>query len=264
MFPILFEVGPVKFYTFTIFIILAFFAGTYVFWRKGREEHYQEDELFDALLKALLWGVLWSRIGFVVLHIDVFGLQPLNWINILDFPGYSALVGILAAGWSLFKSARHQKWDEYEVLDFGVIALTLASAILWLGNFFSGAEIGTATTLPWGLQFPNVFDRRHPVQLYGFLAYLLLFFYLLWAEPRYRTFSWYRARKDSAQSGFLFCAFCIFWGVVGTVLWFFSPTKVLFFGAPVEPIIRIVIVVFGMVKLFQRSGRTFSLRKPKR
>lgn len=263
MFPILFEVGPVKFYTYTIFMVVAFFTGVYVFWRKGREEHYQEDELFDALLKALFWGIIWSRVGFVVLHIDFFGIQPLNWINIFDFPGFSALFGILAGGWSLFKSARRQKWDEYEILDFGVLGLTFAIAVLWLGSFFSGAEVGTATTLPWGVQFPNVFDRRHPLQLYGFVAYLLLFIYLFWAESRYRTFSWYRAHKDSAESGFLFCIFCIFWGLIGTVLWFFSPTQVSFYGVPVEPVIRLAIVFFGCIKLFQRSGRTFSLRRQK-
>jgi len=264
MFPILFELGPVKFYTFTIFLILAFFASTYVFWRKGREEHYQEDELFDAFLQALFWGVLWSRIGFVALHLDAFGLQPLNWINVIDLPGYSTLFGLIAAAWSLYKSAKSQKWDEYEVLDFGVIAVTLATAILWLGSFFSGADFGTPTSLPWGVQFPNVFDKRHPLQLYGFLAYLLAFLYLFWAESRYRTFSWYRARKDSAQSGFLFCAFCIFWGVIGTVLWFFSPTKVFYFGVPVEQVIRIFIVFFGAVKMFHRSGRSFSFKKAKK
>ena len=264
MFPILFELGPVKFYTFTIFIIMAFFAGAYVFWRKGREEHYQEDELFDAFLKALFMGAIWSRIGFILLHMDQFGVQPLSWINIVDFPGYSTMIGILAAGWSLYKSAKQQKWDEYEVLDFGVLAISLSMAILWLGSFFSGAEFGTATLLPWGMQFPNVFDKRHPVQLYGFISYLFVFLYLFWSESRYRTFSWYRARKDSAQSGFLFCMFCIFWGVIGTVLWFFSPTKVFVFEIPVEQVFRVFIVVFGLIKLFDRSGRTFSLKRAKR
>jgi len=148
MFPILFDLGPVKFYTFTIFIILAFFAGAYVFWRKGREEHYQEDELFDAFLQALFWGALLSRVGFVLLHMEQFGLQPLRWMNIIDFPGYSTMFGILAAGWSLYKSSKHHKWDEYEVLDFGVLAAALSMAILWLGSFLSGAEFGTSTLLP--------------------------------------------------------------------------------------------------------------------
>lgn len=264
MFPILFSIGPFTFYTFSIFLVLAFFAGAYIFWRKGREEHYPEDDLFDAFLKALFWGFLWSRVGFVLLHFDQFGMQPLSWLNVIDLPGYSTIFGLLAGMWSLYKSAHAQKWDEYEVLDFGALSLTLVMAILWLGSFFSGAEFGSPTTLPWGVQFPNVFDKRHPLQLYGFVAFVLSFIYLFWAESRYRTFSWYRARKDSAQSGYIFCVFCILWGVIGTVLWFFSPTKVFFFDVPVEQVIRIAVVIFGVVKLFQRSGRTFSLRKARR
>ncbi len=264
MFPILFQLGPIQFYTFTLFVIVAFFASSYVFWRKGREEHYPEDELFDSLLLALFWGVVWSRVGFVVMHFDVFGLQPLSWLNVFNMPGFSTLFGIVAGGWFLFNTAKKHKWDEYEVLDFGVMALALGMAILWLGSFFSGADFGTPTNLPWGIQFPNVFDKRHPVQLYGFIAYVLVFIYLFWVESRYRTFSWYRARKDSAQSGFLFAMFCILWGIIGTVLWLFSPTQVWFYGVPVEPIIRFVLIVYGCVTLFQRSGRSFSLRRTKR
>lgn len=264
MFPILFQFGPIKFYTFTLFVILAFFASAYVFWRKGREEHYPEDELFDSFLIALFWGAVWCRIGFILLHFPLFGLQPLSWINVISFPGFSPLFGILAAAWSLFTTAKKQKWDEFEVLDFGVLSLSLAMAILWLGSFFSGADFGVPTNLPWGMQFPNVFDKRHPLQLYGALAYLLVFLYLFWAESRYRTFAWYRAKKDSAQSGFLFCFFCIFWAVIGTGLWFFSPTQVWFYGVPFEPVVRAIILIYGSVMLFRRSGRTLALRKNKK
>lgn len=261
MFPILFQFGPLKFYTFTIFMIVAFFASTYVFWRKGREEHYQEDELFDSFLIALFWGLIWSRIGYVALHFSFFGVQPLSWINVVGFPGFSPLFGIIAAAWSLYHSAKKQKWDEFEVLDFGAVGLALGMAVLWLGSFFSGADFGTPTSLPWGMQFPNVFDKRHPLQIYGFIAYVLVFLFLFWAESRYRTFSWYRAKKDSAQSGFLFCFFCIFWGIIGSILWFFSPTQVWFYAIPVELMIRIVILLYGLVMLFRRSGRSLAFKK---
>ncbi len=261
MFPVLFAIGPVKFYTFTLFLIAAFLTSAHIFWRKGREEHYPEDELFDIFLKATFWGVVWSRVGFVVLHFSQFGLHPLSWINLFRFPGFVPLFGVLAVVWSLYRSAQKEKWDEFEVLDFGALSLTLTMAILWLGNFFSGAEFGTPTHLPWGVQFASVFDRRHPLQLYGFGLYLLLYIFLFWAESRYRTFSWYRARKDSAQSGFLFCMFCIFTGLIGSFLWIFSPTQVFFFGVPIDILIRVGLILYGITLLFQRSGRSFSFRK---
>jgi phosphatidylglycerol:prolipoprotein diacylglycerol transferase len=261
MLPVLFALGPFKFYTFSLFLIIAFFASAYIFWRKGREEHYPEDELFDAFLKATFLGVIWSRVGFIVFYFNQFGLHPLSWINIFDFPGFVPLFGVLAAAWSLYRSAQKQKWDGYEILDFGSLSLTLTMAVLWLGNFFSGAEFGTPTQLPWGFQFPSVFDRRHPLQLYGFGLYMLLFFFMFWAESRYRTFSWYRAKKDSAQSGFLFCMFCIFTGLIGSFLWMFSPTQAFFYGVPIDIVLRVALVLYGLILLFQRSGRSFSFRR---
>jgi phosphatidylglycerol:prolipoprotein diacylglycerol transferase len=263
MFPILFTLGPITFYTSTFFMMVAFLVSSYVFWKKGREEYYAEDELMDAYLVAMFWGLFWSRVGYVVFHFEQFGIQPLRWLDVFNSPGFFPVVGIFAAAATLYRFAQRQKWDEFEILDFGVLALSLLTAILWLGNFFAGAELGTTTQLPWGVVFPNVFDRRHPVQLYGFILYVLLFVYLFWAESRYRMFEWYRAKKDSAQSGFLFAMFCIFTGLIGLVLWIFTSSKVIFFNVPVEPIIRVALVIYGCVTLFRRSGRTIGFKKAK-
>jgi prolipoprotein diacylglyceryltransferase len=264
MFPVLFSIGPVTFYTSTLFTILAFFVSTYVFWRKGREEHYPEDELFDGYLISIFWGVLMSRVGYIALHFAEFGLQPLHWLDVFSYPGFVPIFGIVAAGISLFRYAQKQKWDGFEVLDYWVLALTITMSILWLGNFFAGAEVGTPTKLPWGMTSGNVFDKRHPLQLYGAILYFLLFVYLFWVESRYRTFSWYRARKDSAQTGFVFCVFCIMTGVIGSFLWVFSSAKSFFFGVPVDLILRGSLIVYGCISLFQRSGRMFSFRRSKK
>lgn len=261
MFPILFTLGPIKFYTSTLFMAIAFLASSYIFWRKGKEEYYAEDELMDGYLLASLWGLFWSRVGFVVFHFEQFGFQPLRWLDIFNYPGFFPVIGVLAAAATLYRFAQTQKWDEFEILDFGALALSLLSAIIWLSNFFAGAELGTTTQMPWGVVFSNVFDRRHPVQLYGFVLYVLLFGYLFWAETRYRMFGWYRAKKDSAQSGFLFAMFCILTGIIGLVLWIFTSSKVLFFSVPVDPLVRIFLIAYGCIVLFQRSGRTLGFRK---
>lgn len=264
MFPLLIAIGPVKVYTSIVFTMIAVLAGGYMYWRKGREEHYPEHDLFDSYLIGLVWAVLWSRIGYVLIHIGEFGFQPLHWVDILTYPGFFPLLGCLAFMMSCYRYARRQKWDEFEVLDFATLSLCLMMSIFWLSNFFSGADLGTPTRMPWGVVFPNVFDKRHPVQLYGSVMYFLLFIYLSWVESRYRTFIWYRAKKDSAQSGFLHCVFCMFLGIFGLILWTFSSVKPAIAGLPIEPVLRVFLVIYGMVMLFRRSGRSFSFRRAKR
>jgi len=263
MFPLLFALGPVKLYTSTVFLLIAVFVGLYIFWKKGKEEHYLEDELVDAFIISVFWGIVASRVSFIVLHFDAFGLFPLRWLDVFTHSGFTPIFGMFASASSLYRFAQKQKWDEFELLDFGALALSMMMAILWLGNFFAGAELGSPTNLPFGVTFPNVFDRRHPLQLYGTLLYLLLFAYLSWVESRYRMFSWYRARKDSAQTGFLYAMFCISSGVFGILLWLLSSTRVFIFGVPLDLVLRGGLILYGLVVLLQRSGRSLNFRRKK-
>lgn len=262
MLPILLQLGPVTVYTFPIVLILTFFLTGYIFWRKGREEHFPEDELFDGFLLAVLSGLLWSRVGFLLFHFDRFGFNPAKWINIFAFPGMLPLFGLFAGIWTLFTFAKRKKWDSFEVLDFAAIAVAFGSMLLWLGLFLDGTSFGITTTLPWGMTFPLVFDKHHPTQVYGFLLYLLLFLYLYWVEGKYRTFEWYRDKRHSAQTGFLFCVFCIIYGLFGIILGLVMVPQMVVFGVALDIPIRVMILMYGMILLFVRAGRSFrSLNK---
>lgn len=264
MFPILFSIHPVTIYTIAIFLIIAFLLCGYIFWRKGREEHYQEEELFDAFLLTSLFGLMWSRIGFILLHFDHFGLKPFKWIDLLNYPGMYPFLGIVMAGWFLFSQARKRKWDAFEILDFAATALTGALIVISIGSFLDGSGFGNPTNLPWGVTFPAVFDRRHPTQLYGAIFYMILFWYLNWLEPRYRMFSWYRNKKNTAQPGFLFAVFCVGYGLFGIAMSFLNPANVTFFEVNIDLPLRVGILLFGFIRLFSQSGHGFKLapRKP--
>src|SRR5579859_812991 len=257
MFPLLLAIGPVTIYTMSVFNVIAFFAAGYVYWQKGREEHYQEDELFDGFLLAFLWGLLWGRIGFIVLHFAHFGFQPLRWLDMFSAPGFVPLAGLIAGAWFLFTYAKKQKWNAFEVLDFAALAIVLSLAIAALGSFFDGSNFGNATTLPWGMNFPNVFDRRHPIQLYSLVLYVALFIYLFWVEGKYRTFEWYRDKRHSAQTGFLFAVFFIAYGLFGIVLSFFRSSQFVVFNYSLDLPIYFLLFVYGVVLLYWRSGRSF-------
>jgi len=257
MLPILLSLGPVKIYTFSVVLVLAFFLVGYIFWRKGREEHFPEDELFDGYLLALLVGVVASRLGFIVFHFGNFGLDAWKWFNLLAYPGIIPLFGLLASFLVLYRFAQRQKWDAFEFLDFAAIAAAFGFALIWLGLFLDGTSFGNATSLPWGMSFPLVFDKHHPTQLYGLISYALLFVYLYWVESRYRTFEWYRDKRHSAQTGFLFCVFCMMYGAVGVVMGFLMPPQLMVFGVALDIPVRILLFMYGFILLFVRAGRSF-------
>jgi len=261
MLPILFSLGPVTFRTFTLFLILAFLGVAFLFWRKGREEHYEESQLFDGFLLATLFGFFMGRIGFIVLQFGSFGLNILSWLDIWSRPGFNMLVAILAASVYLYRYAHNQRWDEFEITDFWVQAVSFGLGLIWLGLLFDGSSFGYATTMPWGVVFPGVFEKHQPTQLFMAVFFFAQFAYLAWVEYRYRTFSWYRSGKNTAQTGFLTSMFVLFTGLFSFILSFFMPGQLVLQGTAIDSLVYAVMAILGGLLLFHRSGRTLPFLK---
>lgn len=259
MLPIFDIFSVVRVYSFGLFLVLAFLFGLFIFWRKGREDHFDEGLLLDAGITASFWALVGARAGFILVNWQAFGFQVLKWVSLFAYPGYAGMFGIVSGFIALAVFARKHRWDTYKVLDFGVLGVSLAFVFLFLGMFLNGSGFGNPTTLLVGMQFPGVFDRRHPVQLYGALLYLVTFGVLMKLELEYRTFLWYRARKRSAQPGFLLACFVMAYGAINLVLALFRPVLFRVWGVPLDPFMNALIILLGMGILYNRSGREFPL-----
>lgn len=266
MFPVLFSIGSVSFKTASFLLVLSFFASSFVFWRKGREEHYDIIDLFDGFILSAFFGLISARVAFVILNINNFGFDVLKWFDIFNNPGSNLIVGVLIASFYLHNFAVRKKWDSFEVLDFWVTSISPGLVIYYVGLFFEGVGYGYSTTLPWGVVFPQLIEPHHPVQLYIAIFYLFMYFYLSTVEYKYRTFSWYRYGKKTAQTGFLVSVFLILVAVFNLLVSFLRPASLEFYGVNVDLIINVFVLIAGVYLLYYRSGRQLPLpirRKPK-
>ncbi len=261
MFPTLFALGPLTLQTATLCTFLAVVSALYVFWRKGREEHYEERQLFDTFFLSGLVGLLVARISFILLHAADFGFSLSKWLDLGLYPGMIGKVGLLAATLVLLRQAKHYKWDVFEVLDFWILSLTTGFVFLFLGFFFDGSGMGVPTSLPVGIVFPSVVEPHHPVQLYATLFFIGLSWYLWTAEKKYRMFRWYRASKTGAETGFLVGVFSIAAGFFFTLLSFITPAVLVLAGIGWDWLMFMLLMLFGFVVIFIRSGRTLVKRK---
>ncbi|MCB9813613.1 MAG: prolipoprotein diacylglyceryl transferase [Pseudomonadales bacterium] len=266
MFPVLFSIGPVTLRTMSLFVILSFFVSSFIFWRKGREEHYKIIELFDSFILSTVVGLSLARLAHILLNFDQFGLDILKWFDFINFSGINLIVGIVAASIYIYQFSLKKKWDAFEVLDFWVTSISLGISVNFVGLFFEGVGYGNATQLPWGVVFPQLIDPHHPAQLYSAIFYLLLYFYLSRIEYSYRTISWYRHGKKTAQTGFLVSTFLIITAIYNFLIIFLRPTNLAFFGINFDLVISVALFIFGLSILFYRSGRSFPIsfnKKPK-
>lgn len=264
MFPTLFSLGPLSIKTLSVFLALAFIMSSFIFWRRGREEHYKEDQLFDGFLLSVVVGLLAARIGFIIMHFGQFGASVVQMLDIVSNPGFSGLAGVVVAGLYLYRFAQRNKWDAYEIMDFWATAMALGLAIVYTGMFFDGSGYGYATGLPWGVVFPGVVEPHHPAQLYLAGFYMLLFWYLSWVEYRYRTFEWYRSGKKTAQTGFVISSFVIASGFMQVLLTFVKPPLMTLAFVNVDRLIAFVHLIAGILMLYVRAGRVLPFSEESR
>jgi phosphatidylglycerol:prolipoprotein diacylglycerol transferase len=259
MLPILFELPFFKLKSLTLLAFLAVFFSAFAFWRKGREEHYNTFDIFDAFILSGLFGFLVGRLIFVVFHWSLFSSNFFGVINIIDKPGNEPLIALAVAMLFLYRHAVKAKWDAFEILDFYVTAISLGMIFVYAGFFLDGSYGGTFTKLPWGIIVPGTFEKTHPAQLYSLLFYTGIYYYLSRVEYVYRTLEWYRSGKKTAQSGFLFSTFLIFTALFHLLT---SPARlpsIFVSGVALDNFIYVAILIFALLILYKRSGRSVHL-----
>lgn len=228
---ILFSLGSLKVYTMSLFLVVAFFWSGMVIAKKAVEYHLGETEVFDAITLGLLGvGVLSKIFGY---------------LNLSNYGFLALFIAVVGASWFLAKRS-----NEKFLTTLDVMALGVPMVFVWwnLGLFWAGSFSGLPMSGEWGVVSEQL--RVWPVELVRAFLSLLAFLWLWDLEREYRCFSWYRGRRSAANTGFIFGAMLIFWGVVEIVGGFMSVnTGKLFF------LERGIAIILGMAVIYWRSER---------
>jgi prolipoprotein diacylglyceryl transferase len=115
------------------------------------------------------------------------------------FVGYEGLashggtIGLIVALWLY---CRKTKMHYVDVLDMIAVATPVTACCIRLANLMNSEIIGKPTDVPWAFVFERVDNLpRHPGQLYEAIAYLLLFFIMIYL---------YKKRGKTLHRGFFF------------------------------------------------------------
>lgn len=166
MIPILFTIGPIKIYTFGVFLVLAFFWGSFFLWKNIRLTSKKEEEIFDAIFISLFGSLFFARLFYVILNFSDFGFDILKFILINGYPGLS-LIGGLFGGWlTFFIFSKIKKIGFKETVDYLVPPLFLALVFGKLGSFFAGVEVGAKTNFFLRVYYLGFEGARHLTSFY--------------------------------------------------------------------------------------------------
>lgn len=215
--PNLFEFGAFQLRYYSLMYLVAF-ALTYVLvMHRIKKEHYNytAETIQDCFVWIILGLIIGARLGYVLFYnfsyylghpLEIF--LPFDFTNSIRFVGISGMsyhggaIGVLFA--SLIFCHRRQI-NFWRLVDLFAPVIPLGYTFGRIGNFINGELYGRATTVAWGMIFPQdpLQAIRHPSQLYEAFFEGMLLFAVLWT-----------IRKKSPFDGFLLALYLMGYGLV--------------------------------------------------
>ena len=190
-------------------MVLAFLWGSFLLWRHVSLTSYKEESVFDGIFISLFGGLFVGRILFVLFNFDEFGFNPLKFVLVNGYPGMSAIGLIGGFFMTLYLFCAWNKYSFFKLVDYVIAPFFLALAIVKLGSFFSGSEIGTQTKFFISLKYPSLDGARHLTPLYE----SILFFVGAYLAHQIMK----RVRREKYTEGFNLMFFLWYYGLVSAL-----------------------------------------------
>lgn len=190
MYPVLFEYGNLRLYSWGFMLAIAVLVAIWGIGRLFEREGYDRDSVFDMVIIMVICGIVGSHLAYILIYQwSDFLADPLIFFSIKN--GIEGMVwyGAFLGGFIPFVIyLRKRQLPFWKVADMFAPFTALGYALVRIGCFLRGCCYGEITHSACGVVFPVVDEfTRHPTQLYSSALNLLLFGFLIWFYPR-RTF----------------------------------------------------------------------------
>lgn len=176
MYPVLLSVGKFHLYAYGVLVATGVLLGFWLYDREARRLGLDPRKAGDIAFWSALFGFLFSRALFVLLHLPEYQEEPLRALKFWE-GGLVLYGGLIPAVVLAFWLLRRARLPFGKVLDAAPLGLSLGFALGRLGCFFAGCCYGRPTDLPWGVTFSDPRSlaplgvKVHPTQLYESLFF---------------------------------------------------------------------------------------------
>jgi phosphatidylglycerol---prolipoprotein diacylglyceryl transferase len=168
------HIGNFVLSSYAFFVSLGLLVGILVFYLEARKKKINNDRTFFIAVAAIVGSILGAKIMVWILYFPLLAKNISNYYLLLS--GRTVVGGFLGGMLAVFLTKKILKIKGKRGNMFAPAA-ALGLAIGRIGCFLQGCCYGTATTLPWGVNFGDGI-LRHPTQIYESLFFLIMFFYL--------------------------------------------------------------------------------------
>jgi phosphatidylglycerol:prolipoprotein diacylglycerol transferase len=149
MYPELFRIGGLIFYTHGVLAVLGIIIGSLLIYLLAKKQRLKTDYLFDNIVYSVLAGIVFARVTYFIIYHEqfsnfreIFYLWQGGMVSYGGFiPGFIIFVLLLRA-----QKAELSKW-------LSIASIAFPVGLFWgrLGNIFAGEYSGVATTSSFSL-----------------------------------------------------------------------------------------------------------------
>lgn len=216
MYPVLFTLGGVEFYSYGLMVGIGYLLGVFVASKMAEKKGIDPDSLFGLFILLLVTGALGGRL----LHIVLNTWNYRDWKTVLDLrDGGFSIHGVLLSGIiTVALYCRFQKINALKLLDLLVPSVALGQSIGRIGCLLSGCCYGIPTNGQWGVLTRYAPGLRHPYQIYESVANFLLFIVLI------------KMSSKASNDGALFLAYVLGYSIIRFFVEFFRANDTFVLG----------------------------------
>ncbi len=280
MIPVLFEIGPIRIYSYGLMLGIGFLLGSYILSLEFRRKGINPNLASNITIIALIFGIAGAKLLYLIENWSDFVQAPIEMAfsagGLTWYGGF--VLGIVA----VILYVRAKKVPILKVMDALGVALLLAYGVARLGCHFSGdGDYGFPTDLPWGTNYekgtyppdrafrifyeseemrrlyPEIAERFpngvpantpcHPTPVYEMLLGVAGF-----------SLMWFWLRKKPYPDGKLFAFYLVLSSVFRFSVEFLRLNPRLLFGLSEAQLISAVLFVVGLVWILRLNARPSS------
>lgn len=241
---VLFEIGPITIYWYSVTMLLAVLTGIYFAIRESKRQGMYSF-LSDLITYIIVFGIIGARLYYVIFNFDSYKTNLLSIFKIWE--GGIAIYGAIIGGFlAIVYLAKQRKQSIIKTTDIVVPGLLLAQSIGRWGNFFNSEAHGGEVTLEFlqSLHLPEFIIEGmhingiyyHPTFLYESIWCLLGFVILIIIRK-------ITNRKD----GIMTCSYFVWYGI-GRLFIEGLRTDSLYLGDyRVSQLVSLILIIIGII-----------------
>lgn len=240
--PVLFTLGPLAVTSYSFFVLLGLAVAVALYFYNTRGKRVGSNGLVVAM-SALVGGIIGAKVPIWIANLPQIIAHP----SATAVLGGRTIVGGLIGGAAAVWAVKRRLGIKERLGNYLVPSLATGIFFGRIGCFFTGCCYGTATNLPWGVNFGDHI-ARHPTQLYEAVFALGLFAFA-------------QATMERFEPGRLFRLFMVVYFAWRFAIEFIRVNPVAAFGLTYYQIAAVGVVLLYVSRLYLGSmGRSFDER----